>query len=89
MRLSDWMRKDGIGSVDLLKIDVEKHELEVLRGVDPAEWRRIDAVVVEVEVHHQEVRELLTDQGFTVETHIDPCFRGTSYMMLWGFRNEP
>ena len=83
------MRNECTGSVDLLKIDVEKHELEVLKGIDPAEWRRIDAVVVEVEAQHQEIRELLTDQGFTVETHVDPYFRGTSYMMMWGFRNDP
>jgi FkbM family methyltransferase len=34
--------------IALLKLDVEGAELDALRGVDAADWRRIDAVVAEV-----------------------------------------
>jgi acyl carrier protein len=34
--------------IDLLKIDVEKAEADVLAGIDPATWEKIDQVVLEV-----------------------------------------
>jgi hypothetical protein len=34
-------------AIDLLKVDVEGMELEVLRGLAPAHWRRVRAVTAE------------------------------------------
>ena len=34
--------------IDLLKVDVERHELDVLHGVDDATWRRVRQVALEV-----------------------------------------
>ena len=34
--------------IDLLKIDVEKGELEVLNGIEDADWPRIHQIVMEV-----------------------------------------
>jgi FkbM family methyltransferase len=36
--LSDALRSESIERVDLLKIDVEKAELDVLAGIDDADW---------------------------------------------------
>jgi FkbM family methyltransferase len=56
--------------VDLLKIDVEGGEVEVLRGIDEAQWPLIRQVVIEVEVAVEEdgrrldtVCELLASHG--------------------------
>ena len=38
----------GLQTVDLLKIDVERAELDVLRGVKAADWPSIQQVVMEV-----------------------------------------
>ena len=54
--------------VSLLKIDVEGAELDALRGVASADWRRIDAVVVEVhdvDRRADAVEALLRAAGFT------------------------
>jgi FkbM family methyltransferase len=65
VRLSDVL-PDG-GPIDLLKVDVEGGELDVLRGVDAADWPRIAQVVAEVhdiDGRLAAVLDLLRDQGF-------------------------
>ena len=38
----------GLPRVDFLKVDVERAELEVLKGVSASDWSRIGKVVCEV-----------------------------------------
>ncbi|MEV6318060.1 FkbM family methyltransferase [Streptomyces sp. NPDC051776] len=57
------------GPVDLLKIDVEGAELEVMEGLDAADWRRVRQAVVEVQDldgRLEAVRGILDAQGFAV-----------------------
>ena len=42
------MSDHGIDRIDLLKIDAEKAELEIFRGVETMDWHKIRQVVVEV-----------------------------------------
>lgn len=68
-RLSDVVREEGIERIDLLKVDVEKSELEVLKGIDEEHWPRIDQVVVEAHDaggRSRAVVQLLRDEGFEV-----------------------
>jgi FkbM family methyltransferase len=69
-RLSDALRRQGVDRpIDLLKIDVEGAELDVLRGIDDADWPRIRRVAAEVEDVHGRLdafRRELTDHGFDV-----------------------
>lgn len=54
------------GPVDLLKIDVERAELAVLRGVQPEDWPRIRQVSMEVhdvDGQLQRVLDVLQTQG--------------------------
>lgn len=46
--LSDAIREHGVDQVDLIKIDVEKAELEVLQGIDAQDWKKVQKIVVEV-----------------------------------------
>lgn len=46
-RLSEFLAGDR--RVDLLKIDAEGAEVDVLRGIDPAQWPLIGQVVLEVQ----------------------------------------
>lgn len=80
VRLSDVIAERGIAAVGLLKIDVEKNERQVLRGVDEADWPRIRQVVVEVhdiDGALDEVLTLLRGQGFTVVAAQAPLFAGS------------
>jgi FkbM family methyltransferase len=65
--LSQLIRTHGFDRVDLVKIDVERAELDVLRGVEAAHWPLIGQVVMEV--HDlgstlEDVQQLLRSVGF-------------------------
>jgi FkbM family methyltransferase len=75
--------------VDLLKIDVERSELDVLRGIEPGQWSRIGQVVAEV--HDEDGRlaavvGLLGDHGFSVVVEQEPELRGTEVSMVYATR---
>ncbi|HEY0858679.1 MAG TPA: amino acid adenylation domain-containing protein, partial [Albitalea sp.] len=79
--LSQVIDADGIGRIDLLKVDVESAEEAVLHGIAPAHWPRIGQVVMEV--HDVEGRlarivSLLRGQGFEVRAEQDPTLRETA-----------
>ncbi len=48
--LSSVIAEEGIERIDLLKVNVEKSELDVLLGIDSADWPRIRQLVVEVDL---------------------------------------
>ncbi|OGM42085.1 hypothetical protein ABOM_008591 [Aspergillus bombycis] len=58
-----------IETIDLLKIDVEGTELEVLGGIDDADWNKVRNIVTEVsdlKGSLDKVKQLLETKGFTV-----------------------
>ncbi|MCF6525329.1 FkbM family methyltransferase [Streptomyces sp. JJ36] len=78
--VSQVLDRHGIAEVALLKVDVERAELDVLRGVGDGDWSRIRNVVAEV--HDDEgrldaVRALLHDRGFVSRVRQDPGLKGT------------
>jgi len=46
--LSQVIREENLDKIDLLKIDVEKSELDVLEGISDNDWGKIGQVVMEV-----------------------------------------
>ncbi len=95
-RLSDVLREEGIAHVDLLKVDVQRAELDVLRGLEEADWRRVDQVVMEL---HQEeggatagridaILELLAAHGFAAVVEQDPLLVGTDRYALYARRSD-
>ncbi|WP_067798522.1 FkbM family methyltransferase [Actinomadura formosensis] len=81
--LSRLAREHGLDRIDLLKIDVEKAEVEVLEGIDEALWPRIDQIVMEVHDLGGRLRSVvgtLRARGFEVTSDQDrrlvrtPCF---------------
>lgn len=81
--LSSVLREQAVERIDLLKIDVEKSELEVLNGIDDADWLRIGQIVLEVhELERMPSRvqhacALLEQHGFQVASHTEPLLEGT------------
>ncbi|MFF8827755.1 FkbM family methyltransferase [Streptomyces sp. NPDC015131] len=73
-RLSDVIAEEGVERIDMLKVDVQRAEAEVLRGLDEEHWPLVRRIALEV---HDEpgtatdgrLGELcagLTARGFTV-----------------------
>ena len=78
--LSAIVREHGVEQIDLLKIDVEKSELEVLEGIAGEDWPKIKQLVVEVhdiDKRLARVTALLRGQGYTVSVDQDPALAGS------------
>jgi len=88
-RLSSVIREESLDRVDLLKIDVERAELDVLRGIDDRDWPLVGQVVAEVHDDQERLRtivRMLEEREFLVTTEQDPIMRGTPVHMLYATR---
>jgi 31-O-methyltransferase len=87
--LSSVLREESLRHVDLLKVDVEKAELDVLRGVEEHDWPRIRQVVAEVHDlrgRAAEMARMLATRGFSARVEQDPEWAGTPIRMLYATR---
>ncbi len=66
--LSEVLAERGIERVDLLKIDVERAEVDVLEGIAEGDWAKIQQLSLEVDGAENlaRVRAILTGAGFHV-----------------------
>jgi 31-O-methyltransferase len=88
--LSSVIADEHLDRIDLLKIDVEKAELDVVRGIDDADWPAIAQVAAEVhDINGQlaEFTRLVEERGFTVAIDQDPIMRGTPVHMVYARRS--
>ncbi|WP_018791295.1 FkbM family methyltransferase [Salinispora arenicola] len=89
--LSEVITERRMERIDLLKVDVEKSELEVLRGIEEAHWPRVRQVVAEVHDHNGALgamTSLLRNRGFTVHHHQDRLLSGTDIHELFAVRED-
>lgn len=92
--LSDVIKEQGVEKIDLLKIDVQRAELEVLQGIAPEDWDKIEQIVAEVHDAQdeesggraQKVATLLTAQGYQVLVEQDELFKGTDHYNVYARR---
>ena len=87
--LSEVLGTESIEQVDLLKIDVEKAELDVLAGIREPDWPAIRQVVAELHLERDlqdETVGQLEARGFRVTLADDPTMRGTPVRMMYARR---
>jgi FkbM family methyltransferase len=88
--LSEVIAEQNIQEIDLLKVDVEKSELQVLLGIQEQDWQKIKQVFVEVHDVNSEkdqIVALLKANGFnqiTVEQL--PWLQGSKLFSLYALR---
>jgi amino acid adenylation domain-containing protein/non-ribosomal peptide synthase protein (TIGR01720 family)/FkbM family methyltransferase len=88
-RISDVIREHRIERIDLLKIDVQKSELEVLKGIDEGDWSKIEQVVLEVHDVDDRLRQivsLLETQGFQVAVAQEAMLKETGLFDVYCVR---
>ncbi len=93
LRLSRVFADEKIERVDLLKIDVQRAELDVLLGIDEADRGKIDQIVMEVHDRPgaatagrlSEITRLLTESGYEVVSEQDPLLAGTDRYNLYAW----
>jgi len=71
LTISDWMSKNHVETVMLLKVSVEKHEQQILEGIHDDDWRRIANIVVKCILDHEYITGLLQSKGFQVHVRKD------------------
>lgn len=89
--LSQVIRETGVDRIDLLKVDVEKSELDVLLGIEPGHWGLVQHIVVEVhdiDGRLNRVRHLLEDAGFRLVVEQDVLLRATNIVSVHGWRES-
>jgi amino acid adenylation domain-containing protein/FkbM family methyltransferase len=77
--LSRVMRDEGIERIGLLRVGAEKSELEVLQGIAPEDWPRIDQVVAsvhDVDGRVDRIRALFEAQSYAVAVEPGPSLPG-------------
>jgi FkbM family methyltransferase len=92
--LSEVIREEGVERIDLLKVDVQRAELDVLRGIGEEDWPKIGQVVMEVhdakgtasEGRTGEIERLLEAHGFRVVVEQDKALIGTDRFNLYAAR---
>jgi FkbM family methyltransferase len=100
-RISDVIDEVGVGVIDLLKIDVQRSEYDVLKGIADRHWPLIQQISMEVhdeagsptDGRVQQVTKRLTDEGFQVKVEIEEMLRDTGryavYAIRPGYQNDP
>ncbi|HEY6804800.1 MAG TPA: amino acid adenylation domain-containing protein [Pyrinomonadaceae bacterium] len=84
--ISEIIGENEIQRIDLLKIDVEKSELDVLKGIEDADWRRIKQLVIEVHDRAgqlQEITRLLSRHGFNFVVDQDELVQDTDLYNIY------
>ncbi|MGA7733629.1 MAG: FkbM family methyltransferase [Chloroflexia bacterium] len=84
--LSSVIAERQVQRIDLLKIDVQKSEIDVLEGIDEDDWGKIGQIVMEVhdlEGRLKTIIDLLSTKGFTVHTDQDPIAEGSTLYYLY------
>lgn len=88
--LSQFISEQEITSIDLLKIDAEKAELDILLGIESEDWPRIRQIVIDVhdiDNRLERVLNMLYENGFqkiTVEQ--PPTLIGSTIYTLLAIR---
>lgn len=90
--LSEVVSECGIDRIDLLKVDVEKAELDVLKGIDGKDWPKIQQVVVEVhdlDDRVETIKRLMTAAGLrSIAVEQPPTLKDTNIFTIFATRKH-
>ncbi len=90
--ISEVIEEQGIDQIDLLKIDAEKSELAILKGIEDEDWPKIRQLVIEVHDRKgavvRSVEGLLRSKGFELTLEEEPMLRGSGLFTIYAIREE-
>lgn len=90
--VSHIIREENLDTIDILKVDAEKSELEVLRGIEDEHWPMIRHVVLEVHDSGQgeieEATQILEKHGFNVSVVQEKLLERSGLYGVYGTRKD-
>jgi FkbM family methyltransferase len=89
--VSEIIREYSIQNIDLLKVDVERSELDVLLGIAEQDWAKIKQVVIEihdVDRRVEKITSLLKEHGLNkIAIEQEPIFKDSDIFNLYALRS--
>jgi FkbH-like protein/FkbM family methyltransferase len=90
-KLSTLIREEQLERIDLLKIDAEKSELGILRGLQDEDWKLIRQLVVEVHTNAgtslEEITSLLEEKGFALDVEEGELLQDSGFYNIYARRS--
>ena len=89
--LSEVISEHQVTRIDLLKIDVQKSELDVLLGIADEDWEKIQQIVIEVhdiDGRLEIVNQLLAQHDFNVNVMQDDPYEGSVLYNVYARRRS-
>ncbi|MGH8745061.1 MAG: FkbM family methyltransferase, partial [Burkholderiales bacterium] len=90
--VSDIIREHRLDRIDLLKIDAEKSELDIIKGIGDDDWPKIAQLVVEIHDPSYEsvrrIRTLLGAKGFRCEVEHEQMLEHSGLFNLYAIRDD-
>ncbi len=88
--ISQVVQEQNIQQIDLLKIDVEKSELDVLLGIDEQDWGKVKQIVIEahdIENRIDRLKTLLSKHDFKkIVVEQEPLLEKSEYFNIYAMR---
>uniref|UniRef100_UPI0030EDBFDA amino acid adenylation domain-containing protein n=1 Tax=uncultured Maribacter sp. TaxID=431308 RepID=UPI0030EDBFDA len=87
--ISEIIKKNNLETINLLKIDAEKSEIDILKGISNDDWGKIKQIVVEVHDTDNRlnwVENLLQKKGFIVDVDKEESLNETNIYNLFAVK---
>jgi FkbH-like protein/FkbM family methyltransferase len=92
LSVSDIIRENNIGKIDLLKIDAEKSELNIIRGIGNEDWEIIRQIVIEIHDKSgkvlKEIEGILKSKGFSCVVEEEEMLKGSGLYNIFARRDS-
>jgi amino acid adenylation domain-containing protein/non-ribosomal peptide synthase protein (TIGR01720 family)/FkbM family methyltransferase len=89
--LSELLKEHALDHIDLLKIDVEKSELDILRGIQDEDWPKIAQIVIEAHDIHGRIaviQDMLEKRGYSVQVEQNHFIQDTTLYNVYARRSQ-
>jgi len=88
--LSNVIKEQGIVKIDLLKIDAEKCEIDILKGIEEPDWEKIKQLVMELHDSKEAdfINDLLTQHGFQVTMVQEEDLKSTTIVNVYAEKKQ-
>jgi FkbH-like protein/FkbM family methyltransferase len=88
--VSDIIRENRIDTINLLKIDAEKSELDILKGIADCDWPKISQIVMEIHDRTGEavkrIKGLLSEKGYRCAVEHEKLLEHSGLFNLYATR---